>query len=222
MKLTKLRNPGFSTTWATPPSRCWYPPLCPSISTISPPWPASPTRTTWAYWGYAASIATLLVALSGPVLGTLADYKGFKKPIFLVALIVGALGCVALGLAKAWLAFLVIFVVAKTGYAASLVFYDAMLNDVTDETRVDNVSSLGYAWGYVGSCLPFLLCLGLVPGGRTPGPHHGSGHGPELHRGGPLVGGLLPAPAAALPPDVLYRTAAQPRPQQLWAAAENA
>ena len=122
-----------------------------------------------AYWGYAASIATLIVALSGPVLGTLADYKGFKKPIFLVALIVGALGCIALGLAKAWLIFLVIFVVAKTGYAASLVFYDAMLNDVTDETRVDSVSSLGYAWGYVGSCLPFLLCLGLVLGAEPLG-----------------------------------------------------
>ena len=122
-----------------------------------------------AYWGYAASIATLLVALSGPVLGTLADYKGFKKPIFLAALAVGAVGCVALGLAKAWLAFLVIFVVAKTGYAASLVFYDAMLNDVTDETRVDSVSSLGYAWGYVGSCLPFLLCLGLVLGAEPLG-----------------------------------------------------
>ena len=122
-----------------------------------------------AYWGYAASIATLIVALSGPVLGTLADYKGFKKPIFLVALAVGAVGCIALGLAKAWLAFLVIFVVAKTGYAASLVFYDAMLNDVTDETRVDSVSSLGYAWGYVGSCLPFLLCLGLVLGAEPLG-----------------------------------------------------
>ena len=122
-----------------------------------------------AYWGYAASIATLIVALSGPVLGTLADYKGFKKPIFLVALAVGAVGCIALGLAKAWLIFLVIFVVAKTGYAASLVFYDAMLNDVTDETRVDSVSSLGYAWGYVGSCLPFLLCLGLVLGAEPLG-----------------------------------------------------
>ncbi len=122
-----------------------------------------------AYWGYAASIATLIVALSGPVLGTLADYKGFKKPIFLVALAVGAVGCIALGLAKVWLIFLVIFVVAKTGYAASLVFYDAMLNDVTDETRVDSVSSLGYAWGYVGSCLPFLLCLGLVLGAEPLG-----------------------------------------------------
>ena len=122
-----------------------------------------------AYWGYAASIATLLVALSGPVLGTMADYKGFKKPIFVVALAVGAVGCIALGLAKAWLAFLVIFVIAKTGYSASLVFYDAMLNDVTDESRVDNVSSLGYAWGYVGSCLPFVICLGLVLGAEPLG-----------------------------------------------------
>ena len=122
-----------------------------------------------AYWGYAASIATLLVALSGPVLGTMADYKGFKKPIFVVALAVGAVGCIALGLAKAWLAFLVIFVTAKTGYSASLVFYDAMLNDVTDESRVDNVSSLGYAWGYVGSCLPFVICLGLVLGAEPLG-----------------------------------------------------
>ena len=126
-------------------------------------------ETYLAYWGYAASISTLLVALSAPVLGTMADYKGFKKPIFFIAMAVGAVGCIALGLAKMWLAFLVIFVIAKTGYSASLVFYDAMLNDVTDESRVDNVSSLGYAWGYVGSCLPFVICLGLVLGAEPLG-----------------------------------------------------
>lgn len=121
-------------------------------------------ETYLAYWGYAASISTLLVALSAPVLGTMADYKGFKKPIFFIAMAVGAVGCIALGLAKMWLAFLVIFVIAKTGYAASLVFYDAMLTDVTGQGRMDVVSALGYAWGYVGSCLPFLACLGLVLG----------------------------------------------------------
>ena len=94
----------------------------------------------------------------------MADYKGFKKPIFFIAMAVGAVGCIALGLAKMWLAFLVIFVIAKTGYAASLVFYDAMLTDVTGQGRMDVVSALGYAWGYVGSCLPFLACLGLVLG----------------------------------------------------------
>ena len=117
-----------------------------------------------AYWGYAASIATLIVALSAPVLGTLADHKGYKKPIFVGTLAVGAIGCLALGLAKAWLVFLVVFVIAKTGYSASLVFYDAMINDVTEESRVDTVSSQGYAWGYIGSCIPFVLCLLLVLG----------------------------------------------------------
>ena len=112
-----------------------------------------------AYWGYAASISTLLVALLGPVFGTLADYKGYKKPIFLAFLAVGAVGCISLGLAKQWLLFLVLFVVAKVGYSGSLIFYDSMLPDVTEPDRMDNISSLGYAWGYIGSCLPFVACL---------------------------------------------------------------
>lgn len=120
--------------------------------------------TYLAYWGYAASIATLLVAVSGPILGTVSDGKGRKKPIFLATILVGAVGCLCLGLAKQWLAFLTIFVVAKIGYSLSLILYDSMLTDVTDQDRMDNVSSQGYAWGYIGSCIPFLLCLGLVLG----------------------------------------------------------
>ena len=112
-----------------------------------------------AYWGYAASISTLLVAILGPVFGTLADYKGFKKPIFLAFLAVGAVGCISLGFAKQWLLFLIIFIIAKVGYSGSLIFYDSMLSDVTEPERMDNVSSLGYAWGYIGSCLPFVACL---------------------------------------------------------------
>ena len=112
-----------------------------------------------AYWGYAASVSTLLVALLGPVFGTMADYKGFKKPIFLAFLAVGAIGCVSLGLARQWLLFLALFVIAKVGYSGSLIFYDSMLPDVTEPDRMDNISSLGYAWGYIGSCLPFVACL---------------------------------------------------------------
>ena len=122
-----------------------------------------------AYWGYAASIATLIVALSGPILGTMADYKGFKKPIFIGALALGVLGCLSLGLARTWLVFLVIYILAKTGYAASLVFYDAMLPDVTTPDRVDTISSQGYAWGYIGSCIPFALSLVLVLGNEAIG-----------------------------------------------------
>ena len=117
-----------------------------------------------SYWGYAASISTLIVALLGPICGTLADTKGYKKPIFTVALVVGAIGCVSLGLAKQWLIFLIIYIIAKVGYSGSLIFYDSMLSDITTEERMDHVSSQGFAWGYVGSCVPFIACLGLVLG----------------------------------------------------------
>ena len=117
-----------------------------------------------AYWGYAASAVTIITAILSPILGTLADTRGFKKPIFTLCLVVGVAGCCAMGLAKTWLPFLLIFVFAKVGFSGSLVFYDSMLGDVTTSERMDEVSSRGYAWGYIGSCIPFVVCLALVLG----------------------------------------------------------
>ena len=70
-----------------------------------------------AFWGYASSIATLLVAFLGPVFGTLADTKGFKKPIFLGSLLVGVGGLCVLSVPMGFVAFLVIFIIAKVGYS---------------------------------------------------------------------------------------------------------
>ena len=112
-----------------------------------------------AYWGYAGSVATLLTAVIGPVFGTIADRKDTKKRVFLVSLILGAAACILMGFAWSWLAFLVIYVLAKVSYSSSLVFYDAMLPETTTEDRMDNVSSQGYAWGYIGSCIPFIICI---------------------------------------------------------------
>lgn len=115
-----------------------------------------------AYWGYAASLATAIVAVIGPVLGTIADTQNYKKPIFTASMMLGVLGCAALSLPTTWIVFLAVFVLARVGYSASLIFYDSMLVDVTDNNRMDVVSSHGYAWGYIGSCVPFVLSLGIV------------------------------------------------------------
>lgn len=115
-----------------------------------------------AYWGYAASISTLIVALLGPILGTMADIRNFKKPLFFASVVVGVLACGALWLPSSWFLFLIVFVIAKVGYSISLIFYDAMLVDVTTLERLDQVSSNGYAWGYIGSCVPFVVSLIFV------------------------------------------------------------
>lgn len=115
-----------------------------------------------AYWGYAASAATILVALIGPVLGTIADTKNFRKPLFTISMMIGVVGCAALSVPTSWIIFLAVFVIAKVGYNASLIFYDSMLVDITEPERMDVVSSHGYAWGYIGSCIPFIIFLIFV------------------------------------------------------------
>lgn len=111
------------------------------------------------YLGYATSIATAVVALLGPVLGAVSDLRGMRRCIFSIALLVGAVGCAVLGFIQHWIWFLALFVLAKSAYSLSLVVYDSMLCDVTSKERMDEVSSRGYAWGYIGSCIPFVLCV---------------------------------------------------------------
>ena len=115
-----------------------------------------------SYWGYAGSIAIILVAFIGPICGTLSDRKGYKKPIFLLTVVLGVVGCAALGIPNSWLIFLIVFIVAKVGFHGSLVFYDSMLPEISDSRRMDNVSTMGYAYGYIGSVIPFVACLALV------------------------------------------------------------
>ena len=115
-----------------------------------------------AYWGYTASVVTIIVAVLGPVFGTLADYRGFKKPIFFVSAMIGIIGCAAMSVPMHWIVFVVVFVLAKVGYSASLIFYDSMLTDVTDHSKMDNLSSQGYAWGYIGSCIPFIVSVVVI------------------------------------------------------------
>ena len=65
------------------------------------------------------------------------------------------------------MAFLVIYVVCTIGLNSSMTFYDAMLPDITTDERMDAVSSSGYAWGYIGSTIPFIICLALIMAGPS-------------------------------------------------------
>ena len=112
-----------------------------------------------AYWALATSVVTVIVALIGPVCGAIADHKDTKKIFFSTSVAIGVIGCVINGFANSWSLFLIIYILTKIAYQASLTFYDSMLNDVTTDDRSDAVSAYGYAWGYIGSCIPFTVAL---------------------------------------------------------------
>ncbi len=128
---------------------------------------AEPGSSVVVAWGYAETVASLILALLMPVLGSLADIAGNKKKFLVGFAGTGAVACAALGVPQHALAFLVVYVVAAIMLNGSMVFYDAFLVDATTEDRYDKVSSHGYAWGYIGSCIPFIVCLVVVLGGPS-------------------------------------------------------
>lgn len=111
------------------------------------------------YVGWANTVYGLLLAVMSPILGTVADYKGMKMKLFRFFLYIGIIGGFALALPFIdYKLALILFVIAMLGYNGSIIFYDAFIMDVCEnDERVDRVSAAGYAWGYIGSTLPFLI-----------------------------------------------------------------
>ena len=118
-------------------------------------------------WGYAQTVASLVIALLMPILGSIADVQGMKIKFFLGFFLTGVVMCLGMSLPLGWLAFLIVYVLATIGLNGSLTFYDSMLIDTTSNERMDKVSSHGYAWGYVGSTIPFIVCIAVIFGGPS-------------------------------------------------------
>ena len=127
-----------------------------SLAIGTAPGQISSDRAT-AYYSITIAVVTVIVALLGPLLGALADRRDRKKLFFSTVTAIGAAGCLVF--TASWRIFIAVYLITRIFYNASLTIYDSMLNDVTSGDRMDAVSSYGYAWGYIGSCFPFLVAL---------------------------------------------------------------
>jgi len=119
---------------------------------------------TESLWGFAVGVAAFLAFVGAPVLGSIADFSAARKRFLLAFAYMGCaaafmlIGCGPGDVVPT----LLLFVAAQVGFVGANVFYDAFLPQIASDAQMDRVSSRGYAYGYVGGGLQFLIALLLV------------------------------------------------------------
>ena len=123
---------------------------------------AAADSTFWL--GLANSAAAILVVIFAPLIGLWADHAGMKKRLLAGFAVLGVLMCGGLFLVGQgqWPLALLLYVSAVLGFSAGNVSYDALLPQVAGHDRLESVSALGYALGYLGGGLLFALNVAMV------------------------------------------------------------
>jgi MFS transporter, UMF1 family len=123
------------------------------------------TEGALTIWGYTVAIGSLIAAVISPVLGAIADFRGSKKRFMAFFIALGVVSTALLFLVRSpadQLLASVLYILGTIGFAGSLVFYDALLPHVADEDEMDQLSSKGYALGYIGGGLLLLINVIMI------------------------------------------------------------
>ena len=123
----------------------------------------TPTEAT-ARFAWSTTFAVTLVAILGPILGAVADYRAMKKKLLAVFMAVGVTATLLMTTIDRgnWTYAALLFVIANIGVAASQVFYDSLLPHIARPDELDRVSTSGFALGFLGGGLLLLVNLAWI------------------------------------------------------------
>ena len=128
---------------------------------------AEPTLTgnqITSYWAYTNSIALLLIAIISPILGAMADFKGAKKRYLTIFALGGIVATAFMFFLTTgdWLLASSLFILGNIGFAGANVFYDSLLPHIAKKDDIDQISTKGYAMGYVGGVILLAINLAMI------------------------------------------------------------
>ena len=111
-----------------------------------------PGNTATVYWGYTTAGALLISAFLAPIMGAIADYSGTKKKLLMTFAALGIFATALLYFVTTgdWLMASVFFILGNIGFATSEVFYNSLLPHIASPEKMDQISTKGYALGYLG------------------------------------------------------------------------
>jgi UMF1 family MFS transporter len=146
-------NSAFQSTVIT----AVFPPFFSDVAAANLPPPIATARFAWT-----TTLSVTIIALLGPVLGAIADYRAIKKKMLAACVLLGVVTTALMVLIGRgdWLLAAVLFTVSNVAISASFVFYDSLLPHIASVEEMDRVSTAGYAVGYLGGGL--LLALNLA------------------------------------------------------------
>jgi UMF1 family MFS transporter len=117
-------------------------------------------------WGYAVSCSMLIVAVSSPYLGSIADRLSLHRKFLFVYCLIGTLAasCLYFATPGKYLLAAFLFILANIGFAGGNVFYNAFLPKLAANHELDRLSSRGFAYGYIGGGIALLLVFAMIQG----------------------------------------------------------
>jgi MFS transporter, UMF1 family len=123
-----------------------------------------PPNEATSNWAFTTTIALVIVALLSPILGAMADFVGAKKRFMTIFVLIGVLGAALLYLVKTgdWIMASIFYIIGSIGFSGSIVFYDSLLPHIANPDEIDQVSSRGYAMGYLGGGILLAINLAMI------------------------------------------------------------
>lgn len=116
------------------------------------------------YWSLSGVAVNVILIMTSPVLGALADFSGRKKALLGVTVAQTVGGCALLALVgpgDVWLA-VVVYVIATVGFEGGYVFYNAFLPEITDASTSGRVSALAWGLGFIGGLVSLVACAPFI------------------------------------------------------------